>query len=100
MLFFDTSKNLSRVKKKLSHKGRKSIIPEAITTILFCVFSGHGFSPIDVCDCIRLLTNCLLFFPNRRLLLRVLMATQREEKKGKETESVSGQRGPRPRPQR
>ena len=47
-----------------------------------------------------MLTLILVFFPNRSLLLRVLMATQRKEKKGKETESVPGQRVPRPRPQR
>ena len=40
------------------------------------------------------------FFPNRSLLLRVLMEAQRKEKKGKETESVPGQGGARPRPQR
>ena len=42
----------------------------------------------------------VFLFPNRSLLLRVLMETQRKEKKGKETESVPGQGGARPRPQR
>ena len=42
----------------------------------------------------------LILFPNRSLLLRVLMETQRKEKKGKETESVAGHGFPRPRPRK